>query len=109
MSCSNPKTKMTSDLKVIQGTVSSTSLNVTGFKKQKDFIDSLSLNTSSLIVLAKIPNTSKLTLVKNGEFPEEVEVSYNLLKDKDGRVIYMFEAPFSESGDWDIAYRPEFD
>jgi len=61
-----------------------------------------------LEVYAKVPNNKKLILVENGEFPEVVETSYNILKDKDGKVIYIFESPFSESGDWDIACRSYF-
>lgn len=77
-------------------------------KRHKKLIDSLANNTNSLIVYAKVPNSKNLVAIKNGKFPDAVETSYNLLKNKDGKVIYIFESPFSESGDWDIAYRSYF-
>lgn len=76
--------------------------------RNKKLIDSLAKDTNSLIVYAKVPNSLKLVVVKNGKFPDAVETSYNLLKDEDGKVIYIFESPYSESGDWDIAYRSYF-
>lgn len=85
------------------------SIKLLELKQRKDSIDRFDSDTASLILLAKVPGANQLVRVFNGNFPEEVEVSYNLLKDKQGNVIYIFETPTSESGDWDIAYRSYYD
>jgi hypothetical protein len=79
-------------------------------KYQKKEIDTLFIrSTNKLIVFAKITGKEKPVEIKNGDFPENVEVSYNLLKDKSGNTISIKEFPFSESGDWDISYTHYFD
>ncbi|WP_295651876.1 hypothetical protein [uncultured Mucilaginibacter sp.] len=79
-------------------------------KKQKGKIDKLiAAEQDKLIVLVKLPNSDKLMLIKNDKFPDEVETTYNFLKDKEGRIILAGEIPFSGSGDWDITYKSYFD
>ncbi len=74
-------------------------------KYQKKEIDTLfNRSTNKLIVFAKLTDKEKPIEIKNGDFPENVEVSYNILKDKLGNTISITEFPFSESGDWDISY-----
>jgi len=77
-------------------------------KAKKDHIDSLAIDTNKLIILVKLPNSDRLQLVKNGKFPDEVETTYNLLKDDGGNIVYILESPVSESGDWDIVYESYF-
>ncbi len=101
--CSSTSTKSTSTLNLKNTTV------LKRLNQQKKVIDSLANDTNSLVVYAKVPSNLNPVLVKNANFPDEVEVSYNVLKDKKGKVIYIFESPTGESGDWDIAYRSYFD
>ncbi|WP_256011124.1 hypothetical protein [Desertivirga xinjiangensis] len=78
-------------------------------KHEKYQIDSL-LSDSSLVLYVKTPGKSELTQVKRGErYPKQIEASYNVLKNKDGKVVYIAELPFSPKDDWFIAYRHYFD
>jgi len=79
-------------------------------KYQKKEIDTLfKRNTKKLIVFAKLTDKEKPVEIKNGNFPENVEVSYNILTDKLGNTVSITDFPFSESGDWDISYTHYFD
>ena len=78
-------------------------------KSNKKHVDSLATDTGRLIVLIKVPHSDSLQIVKNGKFPDEVETTYNLLKDSQGNIVYIMESPTSESGDWDIEYESYFD
>ncbi|GAB3937276.1 hypothetical protein [Mucilaginibacter myungsuensis] len=62
-----------------------------------------------IILLAKVPGKKSLVKVVNQKWPDETEVSYNILKDTAGRIRYITQSPVSESGDWDIAYDHYFD
>lgn len=74
--------------------------------QEKTTIDSLAKNTTQLLVMVKVPNNKKLVTINKGDkFPEEIETTYNIIKDKAGRIIYTVEIPYSESGDWFIAYK----
>jgi hypothetical protein len=57
----------------------------------------------------KVPDSDKLVEVVHNKFPNEVETTYNFLKDNEGHIIFAGESPTSESGDWDIAYKSYFD
>jgi hypothetical protein len=67
-------------------------------------------------------DTSKIELYlqndKNGlinrvinfdNFLESFYASYNIIRNELGNVIYIAEFPYSESGDWDLAYENYFD
>ncbi|MBC5774051.1 hypothetical protein H8S95_08240 [Pontibacter sp. KCTC 32443] len=78
--------------------------------QQKAETDTLFKNKiEDILVLVKIPGDDKLIEVVNEEWPEEVEVTYNILKDASGSIIRISESPYSESGDWDIVYSYYFD
>ena len=62
-----------------------------------------------IIVLAKVSGKGNLVLVKNENWPDNTEYSYNVLKDSTGRTIMIAEMPYSESGDWYIEYKYYFD
>lgn len=90
--------------------LSPASILLNKLRYQKRESDTLfSRSTNKLIVFAKITGKEKPVEIKNGDFPENVEVSYNLLKDKSGNTVLIKEFPFSESGDWDISYTHYFD
>jgi hypothetical protein len=79
-------------------------------KNKKARIDTLMAHKElRLEVLVKEPNKGKLTLVKNEQWPEEIETTYNIWENAEGQVIVVGEYPLSESGDWDIEYLHYFD
>ena len=79
-------------------------------KYQKTTIDTLfKHSTDKLIVLAKLTDIDDPITIKNGDFPDNVETSYNILKDSLGNIVTVSEFPFSESGDWSITFTHYFD
>ena len=85
-------------------------IDVVSLKKQKAIIDSRLLHDQkSIIAFAKVPHKKELIKVKNNKWPDEVEYSYNILKDSANNIIMILQGPFSESGDWDISYIHYFD
>ena len=79
-------------------------------KKRTDSISNYILkHNNQLIVFAKIHSKKDPVRVVNDKWPDDVDYSYNILKDSTGRVIFIAEMPYSESGDWYIEYRHYFD
>jgi hypothetical protein len=79
-------------------------------KSKKDAVDQyISKHKKDLIILVKIPGKEKLVVVKNEHWPEEIEYTYNILKNPAGKIVLIAQVPFSESGDWNIVYKHYFD
>jgi hypothetical protein len=79
-------------------------------KSKKDAIDQyISRHNKDLIILVKVPGKEKPVIVKNEHWPEEIEYTYNVLRNPAGEIIFIAQIPFSESGDWDIIYKHYFD
>ncbi len=79
-------------------------------KYQKTIIDTLfNHSKDKLIVLAKLVDKDELIQIKDGNFPDNVETTFNFLKDSLGQIITASEFPFSESGDWNIILTHYFD
>jgi len=79
-------------------------------KSKKAGLDTLMAHKKlRLEVFVKEPKKENLTLVKNEQWPEEIETTYNIWKNSQGQVIVIGEYPFSESGDWDIEYLHYYD
>ena len=76
--------------------------------QQKLFIDTL-FKQQTKKVFVKLLNNDVLEEVVNEKWPEEIEITYNFLKDPSGRVIRISEFPYSESGDQEIIYSHYFD
>lgn len=77
---------------------------------KKSEIDTLqSHDKLKLEVFVKVPNKEKLTLVINKNWPEIVELTYNIWKNEKENIVMIGEFPFSESGDWHIEYKHYFD
>lgn len=55
------------------------------------------------------PKSLSLTRVINEQWPETVETTYNIWRDEKNAIQLIGEYPFSESGDWEIAYLHYFD
>lgn len=79
----------------------------TALKDQKYTIDSLINKERKLIVMAKVRGQKNIGAVPKD--PAEVEVVYNIFKDKNGRIVYVSEMPKSPNDDWFIAYKSYFD
>lgn len=79
-------------------------------KYQKTNIDTLfNHSKDKLIVLAKLVDKEEAVQIKNGNFPDNVETTFNILKDSLGSIVTVSEFPFSESGDWNIIFTHYFD
>jgi hypothetical protein len=79
-------------------------------KNKKAAIDQyITKHNKTLIVFVKVPGKKNLIKVNNGHWPDEIEYTYNILKNSSGKIIFVAQIPYSESGDWDIAYRHYFD
>ena len=79
-------------------------------KYQKQFIDALfNQNKDKLIFLAKLTDNDNLVLFMDGNFPENFEITFSILKDSLGQILTVSEFPFSESGDWYIVKTHYFD
>ncbi len=91
--CTNPKNKNSLSAKL---------------KHQKFVIDSLTTSTN-LLLFVKPTDKKDLMQLKNGEhYPGKIEAAYNILKNPEGKVIYIAEIPFSPKDDWFIAYKSYF-
>ncbi len=79
-------------------------------KYQKTIIDTLfNHNKHKLIVFAKLVDKDEPIQIKNGNFPDKVEATFNILKDSLEQIITASEFPYSESGDWNIILTHYFD
>jgi hypothetical protein len=79
-------------------------------KYQKGIIDTqFNRSKEKLIVMVKLAGSDELAMVTNGQFPENVETTFNLLSDSLGQVITASEFPFNKSGDWNIILTHYFD
>jgi hypothetical protein len=79
-------------------------------KYQKTIIDTLfNHSKDNLIVFAKLVDKDEPIQIKNGNFPDKVESTFNILKDSLGQIITASEFPYSESGDWNIILTHYFD
>jgi hypothetical protein len=79
-------------------------------KNKKAAVDQYLLkHDKALVVFVKIPGKKNLIRIENENWPDEIEYTYNILKNSSGKIIFVAQIPYSESGDWDIAYRHYFD
>jgi hypothetical protein len=77
---------------------------------QKATIDTLFYHKKEKIeVLVKLVDNDELVKISNGNFPENIETTFNILRDSLGKIITISEFPFSESGDWNIILTHYFD
>lgn len=69
-------------------------------------IDSLIEGNPAQIELMAITSQSDEPVkIVNEEWPDDVMISINIIKDKNGNIIYYAKSPTSESGDWYIGYQ----
>jgi hypothetical protein len=79
-------------------------------KAKKAAIDNyLTKHQNATMVLVKVPGKKSLVRVFGNKWPDEIEYTYNILKDKAGKIVLVSQKPESESGDWGIIYEHYFD
>ncbi|WP_192822561.1 hypothetical protein [Rufibacter sp. LB8] len=66
----------------------------------------LTLSRKQFQVWVKLPSRGFVQVFNN--WPEEIESTFNLLFDNQGRLVRVSEMPFSESGDWDMMFSHYF-
>ena len=77
--------------------------------KERLEIDSLIIkDPDKLIVLVKVLGENDLKKVIDENWPEDIETTYNILKNAAGQIIFIAEIPTSESGDWYLEIRHYF-
>ena len=77
---------------------------------KRDSIDKLLKKHGNLLfTYAKIPGRKALVAVTNDKWPDEMDYTYNVLKNASGKIILIAQIPYSESGDWDIEHLSYFD
>jgi hypothetical protein len=77
-------------------------------KKKKEIEAKIKSNKNDLIVFAQIKGEKKMQVVKNENWPENIETTFNILKSASGQIIYLGEFPSSESGDWTLELKHFF-
>lgn len=96
----------------VPGLPKSKSLSETGLRawNQKRELDKL-LKSSKRKVIVYVQKTGEdsVRLIRDGNFPDSIQTTYNLLIDNNGRLRLASEFPFSESGDWSIRLTHYFD
>jgi len=77
-------------------------------KKRLEIEKQITIDKDELIVLVQVKGQASLQRVINENWPDNLEITYNLLKDKKGKIIYLGEFPTSESGDWTLELKHYF-
>jgi len=113
-SCKNNQAETTKETNIVNDTLTTETLTEVNpldiLKRKKIEIDSfVSQNPKNLTILVKRIDRSDLFQIANEIFPEDVETTFNIVKDKTGHIIYACEIPNSESGDWFVALNHYFD
>lgn len=68
--------------------------------QKREIEQQIQSNKKNIAVFVKIKGLSTPQRVINEQWPENIESTYNILKNPLGQVIYFAEFPQSESGDW---------
>jgi hypothetical protein len=77
---------------------------------KKDSIDKLLKKPGkSLFIYAKVPGRKAWIAITNDKWPDEIDYTFNVLKNAAGKIILIAQIPYSESGDWDIEHLSYFD
>lgn len=76
--------------------------------KKKNSID-LMITDSTLLVFVKVKGKNTLVPVIDRKYPQQIETTFNILKDKDDRIVFISEMPYNETSEWFISYKSYFD
>jgi len=78
--------------------------------QQKKGIDTLfQQRKGTFLVFAKQEDSLVPVQIFGTDFPENIATTYNILKDRSGKIVRISEMPYSETGDWQIIYNYYFD
>jgi hypothetical protein len=78
-------------------------------EKRKQEIENLvTSNEDKLIVLVKVFEQEILKRVIDQQWPENIERTFNILKNQNDQIIYIGEFPTSQSGDWSLELKHYF-
>jgi hypothetical protein len=82
----------------------------TSQEKNKNAIEyRLITEPNKVIFLVKLKGEEDLKKITDGNWPDNIELIYNILKNNDGQIVYLGEFPTSESGDWTLQLEHYFD
>lgn len=62
----------------------------------------------NIIFLVKVAGKRNLVKVKEGNWPDNTEYIYSILRDTNGKVVLIEQSPYSQSGDWYIECKHYF-
>jgi hypothetical protein len=77
-------------------------------KERREIEKQITTDKDKLIVLVKVKGQVDLQTVINQNWPDNIETTYNILKNQQGQIIYVGEFPTSESGDWTLGLKHYF-
>jgi hypothetical protein len=77
-------------------------------KRKQEIENLITSNEDRLIVLVKVFEQETLKKVINQQWPENIETTFNILKNQNGQIIYIGEFPTSQSGDWSLEVKHYF-
>ncbi|EOR95251.1 hypothetical protein ADIARSV_1571 [Arcticibacter svalbardensis MN12-7] len=76
--------------------------------QKKNNIDRI-ITDSTLLVFVKVKGKSVLVPVIDRKYPQKIETTFNILRDKDDRIVFISEMPYNETSEWFISYKSYFD
>ncbi len=83
--------------------------SLASLKQRKAKYESYEYNhRKNIVFLVKISGKKGLLKVKEGDWPDDTEFIYSLLKDEAGKIILITQSPYSQSGDWYIECKHYF-
>lgn len=90
--------------------ITATDSLLTVLQKNKAATDKyLAGHQNAILLFAKLRGKGSVVKVEGDKWPDNTECSYDVLKNKAGKIILIGELPVSESGDRAIEHRHYFD
>ncbi|UXE67272.1 MAG: hypothetical protein KA713_01310 [Chryseotalea sp. WA131a] len=77
-------------------------------KERIEIENKIANDKNKLVVLVKVTGQTDLIKVIEQNWPDDIETTYNILKNQRGQIIYLGEFPTSESGDWSLGLKHYF-
>ena len=83
--------------------------SLVSLKQRKAKYESYAYNhRKNIVFLVKISGKKDLLKVKEGDWPDDMEFIYTILKDENGKIMIITQSPYSQSGDWYIECKHYF-
>jgi hypothetical protein len=77
-------------------------------KERVEIENQITTDKNKLIILVKVKGQADLKKVIDQNWPDDIESTYNILKNQRGQIIYLGEFPTSQSGDWTLGLKHYF-